>query len=154
MSANYLSLLWPRDEESAPPKRISTPAGLRLSVILDKGELGSSLAAPPRSPKPPRLVLPEESYSVTVTHEVDVQSTKRYPDKTRNPSPSPPYSQSLFSEKSKSVLTDERPNERPHSAARQWVRRRLFVILGVAFAVLLALIIGLAVGLSKKHTKS
>ena len=150
MSANYLSRLWPREEESTPPKRISTPAGLRLSVILDKGELGSSLAAPPHSPKPPRLVLPEESYSVTVTHEVDVQSTKR----TRNPSPSPPYSQSLFSEKSKSVLTDERPNERPHPAARQWVRRRLFVILGVTFAVLLALIIGLAVGLSKKHTKS
>jgi hypothetical protein len=155
MSANYLSRLWPREEDSAPPKRISTPAGLRLSVILDKGELGSSLAAPPHSPKPPRLVTPEESYSVTVTHEVDVQSTRRFPDKTRNPSPSPPYSQSLFSEKSKSLLTDERPAERPRPvAARQWVRRRLFIILGVAFAVLLALIIGLAVGLSKKHTKS
>jgi hypothetical protein len=154
MSSNYLSRLWPREEESAPPKRISTPAGLRLSVILDKGELGSSLAAPPHSPKRPRLVLPEESYSVTVTHEVDVQSTKRFPDKTRNPSPSPPYSQSLYSEKSKSVLTDERPTERPQPAARQWIRRRMFAILGVAFAVLLTLIIGLAVGLSKKHHKA
>jgi hypothetical protein len=154
MSTNYLSHLWPREEESAPPKRISTPAGLRLSVILDKGDLGSSLAAPPHSPKPPRLVLPEETYSVTVTHEVDVQSTKKFPDKSQNPTPSPPYSQSQFSEKSKSVLTDERPLERPRPAAQQWWRRRLFLILGATFVVLLCFIIGLAVGLSKKHSKS
>jgi hypothetical protein len=151
MSTNYLSLMWPRQEEMPPPKRISTPAGLRLSVILDKGELGSVLAQPSRSPGPPRLVLPEESNQVIVTHEVDVQSTERFPGKTRNPSPSPPYSQSLYSEKS--VLTEERPTQRQQPATRQWLRRRIFIILGITFTVLLALIIGLAVGLSKKHPK-
>jgi hypothetical protein len=152
MASTYLSRIWPADEDSAPPKRISTPAGLRLSVILDKGELGSSLSVPLPSPKPPRLVLPEESNQVIVTHEVDVQTSERYPGKTRNPTPSPPYSQSMFSENSKSLLTDERPTERPPpSTARQWFRRRMFIALGVGFAVLLAMIIGLAVGLSKKH---
>jgi hypothetical protein len=151
MSSNYLSRLWPREEDSAPPKRISTPAGQRLSVILDKGDLGSSLAGRSHSPKPPRLVVPEESYQVTVTHEVDVQSTKKVADKTQNLAPSPPYSQSSFSEKTKSLSTVEHPVERPQPATRQWFRRRLFILLGVGFAVLLALIIGLAAGLSKKH---
>jgi hypothetical protein len=151
MSSKYLSRMWPRREDGPPPKRISTPAGMRLSVIVDKGEFMQGPFQSPRSPRPPQLVLPEEVQGVIVTHEVDVQSTKKFPDGTRNPSPSPPYSQSIFSEKS--VSAEERPTQR-RPAAQLLLRRRLFIILAVAVTVLLALIIGLAAGLSKKHTKA
>ena len=148
--------MWLRtgEDELPPQKRISTPAGMRLSVIMNEVRPGPSsprLHSTRSFTRPQRLSITKGTTIVVSPPEDEVPGDHEKSTGTASPG----YSN--FSEKS--ALTEIHPLERryetetdtPTPPKRKSKRFWLIVIVGIL--LLLALIIGLAVGLSQKHSK-
>lgn len=121
-------------EELPAPKRISTPAGLRLSTILENGD--NQVKSPTR---PKRLSLNRPP--VLVEDPREGSST-----------PSQGYSYSVFSDKSAhAVSSPARLNSLKSNVTRRGGWKRLVLFVGVGVLALTALVVGLAVGLTYQH---
>lgn len=119
-------------EELPAPKRISTPAGLRLSTILENGDNHAK-----SSTRPNRLSLNRPPILVE--------------DPTEGSSP-PSQGYSFVSDKSAhAVSAPARINSLRSNATRRGGWKRLVLFIGVGVLALIALIVGLAVGLSYQH---
>jgi hypothetical protein len=134
-------------EELPAPKRISTPAGLRLSTILENGDQ----AKPPTKNKrfsfnkPPVLVEDPQEGASTVGASTLGASTL-----------SQGYSYSIFSEKSATVVSGPAKGEGSKNGSfvtrrGGWKRLALLILLGLL--ALIALIVGLAIGLTHHHNE-
>jgi len=121
-------------EELPAPKRISTPAGLRLSTILENGD--NQAKSPTRAKR---------------------LSLNRPPTLTEDPredpsSPSKGYSYSDFSDKSAhTVSSPARLDSLRSNVKRRGGWKRLVLFVGVGVLALTALVVGLAVGLTYQH---
>lgn len=183
MSGYLSSRRWPKPGDDGPiPKRISTPAGLRLSEVMNERRQ-SDTSELPLSPVTP-TVAPRISFSKNAGNSligirvVDTdleensqpeaenshqQSPHRDSPKSSKksvpavaaasgaPSPSSPYTQSFFSEKSAPDAQQPARKKRLGCFAGL-ITKRTVLLLGVLVLILLAAIVGLAVGLSKKHS--
>jgi hypothetical protein len=159
-----------RQEDTPLPakKRIQTPAGARLSHVLNAD--ASLLVPSPRTPKTPKspLTLAKSAGAVIVTREVDVESfrqsqLRRNTQGTTQLSPiaaSMPDQTSLFSEKSLFAGSDveggkarwQRPAGCFGASSLRDVKRgqRFWVLIALGVLAILGLIIGLSVGLTMK----
>lgn len=135
-------------EELPAPKRISTPAGLRLSTILENGDQ----AKPPTKNKrfsfnkSPVLVEDPQEGASTVGASTLGASTL-----------SQGYSYSIFSEMSATVVSgpanaEERKNGSFVTRRGGWKRLALLLLLGLL--ALIAIVVGLAVGLTHHNEQS
>jgi len=121
-------------EELPAPKRISTPAGLRLSTILENGD---NQAKSPTKAKRLSLNRPP----VLVEDPTEESST-----------PSQGYSYSVVSEKSAhAVSSPARLDNLRNNVKRRGGWKRLVILVAVGVLALTALIIGLAIGLTYQH---
>jgi hypothetical protein len=160
------------DDSEAAPKRISTPAGLRLSSIInteaketpESPSFASRFSNSSFSPRRLSLNAGKRFSGIRVVDDVTVeeQRSKFKEDLSSLKGvaatipPSPEYGGSSNSEKSVHLLPDS-PSEKTVDQARNkntTSRRRIIIALVILFLILLAVIIGLAVGLSTKKHKS
>jgi len=120
-------------EELPAPKRIATPAGLRLSTILENGDTQAKSQTKPKrlSNRPPILVEDLGESSST---------------------PSQGYSYSVWSDKSAHAVSGPaRLNSLRSNVTRRGGWKRLVLFVGVGVLALTAVIVGLAVGLTYQH---
>jgi hypothetical protein len=133
-------------EDLPEPKRISTPAGLRLSTILENGDQAKGPS------KPKRLSFNKQPVLLEDPHEnpgaVDADSLGL-------PVPGQGYTYSIFSDKSATVVSGPmKPevNDKANFMTRRGGWKRLALIVGLALLIVLALGVGLGVGL-KHHSQ-
>ncbi|KAH7086510.1 hypothetical protein FB567DRAFT_72571 [Paraphoma chrysanthemicola] len=158
-------------DDGRPAKRISTPAGQRLSMIIE-----STQALRSKSPAPAKAninVTTTSTYCNDPSHQhigpvqhghkptkksavVSVLTggrlnTPRESSEDRTPNGSA-LSVSVWSDKDAEKFG--RIRHKKKAAFGQWNRKRLAIILAVLFAFIIALAVGLAVGLKKKSSNS
>jgi hypothetical protein len=154
----------PLDDEHGPAKRISTPAGQRLSLIIE-----STQARRGRSPAPKSKINvtttstycndPEHQHVHHVHKPVKKQgmvavltggrlNTPRESSEDRTPNGSA-LSVSVWSHKEAEKFGHVR-----HQKSRGWwTRKRIIIVAAVLLTLIIALAVGLAVGMKKKPTQ-
>jgi hypothetical protein len=154
----------PLDDENGPAKRISTPAGQRLSLIIE-----STAARRGRSPAPKSNINvtttstycndPEHQHIDPTQHvhknpkKLGVVSvltggrlnTPRESSEERTPNGSA-LSVSVWSDKD----AEKFGQVRHQKSTGRWTRKRIAIIAAVLLAFIVALAVGLAVGMKKK----
>jgi hypothetical protein len=153
MAGSFLPRKWSRtiDPDDLPAtKRISTPAGMRLSVIMNNSD-SKSLQSSRGSHVPPQLPIMRETTFGFVSEAADVESLPKEPDSAKTTSTPRAYSPSITSEKK--PVEGKGPTRRKRGALGSASKRKCMVMLGVVSILLLALIIGLAAGLTLKKSR-
>jgi hypothetical protein len=151
MAGVFSSRKWSQQDDELPaPKRISTPAGLRLSVIMNNSGKRKSLQSIKSLNLPSPLPLAKEA-PILVRHDIDVESLHKEPNSAKTTSTPEAYSRSLVSEKSIFAYVEPKPKRKGVLGA--FDKRKCILILGVVSLLLAALVIGLAVGLTRKHSR-
>lgn len=150
-------------DDERPAKRISTPAGQRLSSILESTQVKRG-----RSPAPTKINVttttsycndPSHSHIFPIQHKNPKKSgvvsvltggrldTPRESSEERNPNGSN-LSVSVWSDKDGEKFGRVRQNRR--GCLNNWSWRRIAIILAILLALIIALAVGLAVGLKRK----
>jgi hypothetical protein len=169
MSNTFAAGKWRKEDAPLPaPKRISTPAGMRLSVVMNESTI-QNIASPispnqekkeylPQIPSYPYLSSP--TVRVVEESDEDAESIHKQPDSAKSAILPLPYAESVYSQPSlPSIFAKDDPKERKPGRLTTLAildRRRLpkWAFLAIVLAILiLGVVIGLAVGLSKKHTQ-
>lgn len=166
MSAGFHARKWSRQEadDLPAPRRISTPAGMRLSVIMKDIETGQPAPVSPVSPKignrPPQLTFNKETTTVRVVEEEDedAESIQKESQSAKTSSTPRAYATSLFSvdsEPAAHVVEEKQkdPKKAPLIAMSIAGRRKCIIFSVVAFLMAFSLIVGLAVGFSHKKSR-
>jgi hypothetical protein len=136
----FLSRGWSNEpSDLSPPKRISTPAGMRLSVIMENG--GNLGGRPKRN-----SIFSSKTSSNTL---IDRASTVGSEDIRGGASG---YSYSIFAEK------PSPSEEGSHKAGGFFQRKggwkRLLILLALLLVSIIAIVVGLVVGLKKSSHSS
>ena len=136
-------------EEFPAPKRISTPAGMRLSVILNDNTRKNLQSSRSNVPAPLSISreIPEEPF----TAYGDVESFTKEPNSAKTTSTPRAYSLSVYSEKQ--ALPENGSKKRRRGLFGAFDKTTCVIILVVFTVLLLAAVIGLAVGLTRKHKR-
>jgi hypothetical protein len=169
MSTVFTAGKWRKDDVPLPaPKRISTPAGMRLSVVMN--ETTAKNIASPISPSqekkeylpqiPSLPYLPSPTVRVVEESDEDEESVQKQPDSAKSAVAPLAYAESVYSQPSvPSIFAQEEPKARKREGLvplaifdrRRWSEWALLGL--VAAVIVLGVVIGLAVGLTKKHTQ-
>jgi len=131
-------------EDLPEPKRISTPAGLRLSTILENGDQAKGPSKLKRLSFNKQPVLVEDPNETSGAVEAGSLA----------PPPAQGYTYSIFSDKSATVVSGPikpEPVDKDNFITRRGGWRRLALIVGLVLLVILALGVGLGVGLKHRH---
>lgn len=157
-------------EDEPPSKRISTPAGQRLSMVLESSHIRSKPSKP--EPKSKIEVTTTSTYCNDPTHQhigptihvheqrkpgfLSVITGGRLGDTPRESLENEMYNNSNLSV---SVWSDPHTPRsekftpvKPVGNGRRWGRKRVVLIAAVVIALIVALAVGLAVGLKKKDS--
>ncbi|TLD38460.1 hypothetical protein E2P81_ATG01003 [Venturia nashicola] len=129
-----------RSKESTdltPPKRISTPAGMRLSVIMENGGDFHSL------PKRTSMFSSKGSSKTLIT------SPRKDSTATNEDIGTGGYSPSVFAEKR--PPSSQQTNQAGGFFQRRGGWKRILTLLAVLLICIIAIAVGLAVGLKKSH---
>ena len=151
MAGVFSSRKWSKQlegDELPAPKRISTPAGMRLSVIMNDSSKRKSLQSIKSINLPSPLPISKEG-PIVVQHDIDVESLHKEPNSAKTTSTPHAYSHSVVSEKS--VFAEEQPKRT--RVLGPFGKKKCILLLGISFLLLVALVIGLAVGLTRKHSR-
>jgi hypothetical protein len=131
-------------EPGSPPKRISTPAGMRLSTILENSNGNNANSS--RVPKRSSMI----SFGKTSASSVKGQSESGISSQG--------YSYSIFAEKAEPPLRRLPRVRGCECFSRKGGWKRVTVFLGLLLITIVALIAGVVVGMrrhaSKKYTSS
>lgn len=154
-------------DDGRPAKRISTPAGQRLSMIIESTSKRS------KSPATKVSVTTTTTYCNDPTHQhiepVQHKAPKKHgvvslltggrldtpresSEDRRTPNGSN-LSVSVWSERDAEKFGHVRQTKKKHWVAANWSRKRLAIIGAILVALIIALAVGLAVGLKKKPAK-
>jgi len=167
MSGAFHARKWSRQEadDLPAPRRISTPAGMRLSVIMNENDIGKPAPSSPVSPKvsnrPPQLSFNKETTTVRVVEEEDedVESVQKEPNSAKTSSTPRAYASSLFSDDSEPAVPVEEKKQQDEPKKLGLIaisiagKRKCLIFSVVAFLMVFSLVVGLAVGLSQKKAR-
>ncbi|KAF2801571.1 uncharacterized protein BDZ99DRAFT_504509 [Mytilinidion resinicola] len=139
-----MSNLWNKSPQGAgldlpPAKRISTPAGQRLSVILENGA-----TAPARPKEAYRSSMKKGTFGLG---EAPRESLEDGPHGSS-------YSYSAWSETSGEKLYDLKDIKNNKQVSKRGGWKRLALIVAVLLTIIVAIVIGVVVGTRKKHSGS
>lgn len=121
----------------SPPKRISTPAGLRLSVIMENG--GNSYGRPKRN----------SMFSLKASSNTLIASPRRDSTANSEDTGNNGYSYSIFAEKR--PPSSQQTNQAGDFFQRKGGWKRILILLLLLLISIIAIAVGLAVGLRKSN---
>ena len=153
MAGVFSSRKWSKQlegDELPAPKRISTPAGMRLSVIMNDSSKRKSLQSIKSINLPSPLPITKEG-PIVVQHDIDVESLHKEPNSAKTTSTPHAYTHSVVSEKS--IFAEGQPKRTKGRGLGGFGKRKCMFILGISSVLLVALVIGLAVGLTRKPSR-
>lgn len=148
MNFNFPGLNKSKFKEELPaPKRISTPAGLRLSTILENGDQVKTPSKNKRFSFNKSPVIAEDAQEGSSTVDGSTLAAS---------SNSQGYSYSIFSEKSATAVSGPANAHRKRGGSfmtRRGGWKRLALLVLFVLLALIALAVGLGVGLTHKHNQ-
>lgn len=135
----FLTRGWSSNEPSdlSPPKRISTPAGMRLSVIMENG---ANIQGRPKR---------NSIFSSKASSNTLIASPRRDSTAASDDMGTSGYSYSIFAEKR--PLSSQRFNQAGGFFQRKGGWKRILVLLVLLLISIIAIAAGLAVGLKRSN---
>jgi hypothetical protein len=128
-----------------PPIRMSTPAGMRLSVIMENNNVNNvnNINNNTRIPK----------RSSMISFGKSSQTSGKEPSKTSIDEPNHGYSYSIFAEKADLPPRSSRRVRGCECFSRKGGWKRLLLFLGLFFITVIALVAGVVLGIRKHASK-